>query len=59
LFSGDDHDGDATESSSLLAMAEHTCDLTWMCAPDPNIHPNDVGYRAMAAAIEARLPRDW
>jgi lysophospholipase L1-like esterase len=35
-----------------------TCALTWMCAAaplGPNTHPNDDGYRAIAAAIEAVL----
>jgi lysophospholipase L1-like esterase len=37
-----------------------TCTLTWMCAAaplGPNTHPNDDGYRAIAAAIEAVLDR--
>lgn len=59
LFSGDDRDADAVEASSLVAMAEHTCTMTWMCTAAPNIHPNDAGYRAIAGAIEAHLPRDW
>jgi lysophospholipase L1-like esterase len=37
-----------------------TCRLTWMCAAaplGPNTHPNDEGYRAIAAAIRAALDR--
>jgi hypothetical protein len=39
-----------------------TCDLTWMCttAPfGPNIHPNEVGYSAIAASIESELKAPW
>ena len=35
------------------------CNLTWMCQPapyGPNLHPNDAGYRAIAASIAATLP---
>src|SRR5487761_2403094 len=35
------------------------CRMTWMCRQRPllaNMHPNDFGYRAMAAAISAVLP---
>lgn len=35
------------------------CRLTWMCRPAPlpaNMHPNDAGYQAIAAAIAAVLP---
>ena len=34
--------------------------VTWMCAGaplGPNTHPNDDGYRAIAAAIEADVDR--
>ncbi len=34
------------------------CAMTWMCAAPPmgpNQHPNDTGYRAMAAALAAAL----
>lgn len=39
-----------------------TCDLTWMCATapfGPNIHPNEVGYAAIAASIENDLKAPW
>jgi len=39
-----------------------TCRMTWMCRPQPlpaNMHPNDSGYRAMAAAIAAVLPAPY
>jgi len=51
----------AGDPAALVAMAEHTCDLTWMCAAapfGPNIHPNDDGYAAIARAVEATLPHD-
>lgn len=35
------------------------CRMTWMCRPHPlpaNMHPNDAGYQAIAAAIAAVLP---
>ena len=38
------------------------CALTWMCRMShygPNFHPNDAGYRAIAAAVDALLPRVW
>ena len=38
---------------------QYECKLTWMCAPKPygpNIHPNDLGYWAIARAIEAVMP---
>jgi lysophospholipase L1-like esterase len=38
------------------------CRLTWMCRPyplSPNMHPNDAGYQAIAAAIAAVLPAPW
>jgi hypothetical protein len=40
----------------------NTCALTWMCQPaplGPNIHPNDAGYAAIAAAIEGLLIAPW
>lgn len=37
-----------------------TCDLTWMCiqqrGSSPDIHPNNAGYRVIAAAFERVLP---
>jgi hypothetical protein len=36
------------------------CSLTWMCAAaplGPNSHPNDAGYRVVANAIAAALPK--
>ena len=44
-----------------LNVAE-ACRLTWMCRPQPlapNMHPNDAGYQAIAAAIAAVLPAPW
>ena len=35
-----------------------TCLMTWMCQPapyGPNLHPNDVGYLAIANAIAAKV----
>lgn len=40
----------------------HACELTWMCAPapyGPNVHPNDLGYSMIAAAIENELRPPW
>ncbi|HTB08299.1 MAG TPA: hypothetical protein VK704_00695 [Acidimicrobiales bacterium] len=45
-------------SSNVLQV----CDLTWMCARGPygpNLHPNVLGYSAMAAAIESQLTAPW
>jgi lysophospholipase L1-like esterase len=59
VVSGDDPGGDPA-TTSLAALAAHTCELTWMCAArpfGPNIHPNARGYLAIADAIEAKLPR--
>ncbi len=42
----------------LSAEATRACGLTWMCAADPygpNFHPNDDGYRTIAAAIADAL----
>lgn len=39
-----------------------TCQLTWNCAGypfGPDDHPNNAGYRVIAAAIEAALPAPW
>ncbi len=44
------------------ADVAHTCAMTWMCQPapyGPNIHPTDLGYRAIASAIDAVLPTSW
>lgn len=60
VFSGQDSRAVA-DPATLVAMAEHTCELTWMCAAaplGPNIHPNDQGYAAIASAVEAKLPHD-
>lgn len=65
--------GDASESPDvdLVTVAgvgtvpDHVadaCALTWMCQPapyGPNIHPNDAGYAAIAAAIEDVLKAPW
>jgi lysophospholipase L1-like esterase len=35
------------------------CAMTWMCQAAPlvaNLHPNDLGYQAIALAIEAKVP---
>jgi lysophospholipase L1-like esterase len=45
-------------SSDVLQV----CDLTWMCAKSPygpNLHPNVLGYSAIAAAIEGQLTAPW
>ncbi|HTT58677.1 MAG TPA: SGNH/GDSL hydrolase family protein [Acidimicrobiales bacterium] len=45
-------------SSDVLQV----CDLTWMCAKrpyGPNLHPNVLGYSAIAAAIESQLIAPW
>ena len=47
---------------TVSAQAARLCDLTWMCAAPPqgpNVHPNDEGYAAIAAAIVAALPVGW
>lgn len=44
------------------ADVAHTCAMTWMCQPSPygpNIHPTDLGYHAIASAIDAVLPAGW
>lgn len=39
-----------------LHTADHVCDYTWICdAQFHDFHPNSVGYRVMAKAIEATL----
>jgi hypothetical protein len=63
LFSGPDLRAGA-DAVALAAAAQHTCDLTWMCAAapfGPNIHPNNEGYAAIAGALEVKLGRstDW
>jgi len=38
------------------------CAMTWMCHSPPlgpNLHPNDVGYLAIAGAIAAEIPSRW
>lgn len=38
------------------------CQMTWMCRPHPlpaNMHPNNSGYQAIAAAIAAVLPAPY
>jgi len=38
------------------------CAYTWMCTPPPfgpDDHPNNAGYAAIAAEIEAKLPPSW
>jgi lysophospholipase L1-like esterase len=45
-------------SSNVLQV----CNLTWMCARSPygpNLHPNVLGYSAIAAAIESQLTAPW
>jgi lysophospholipase L1-like esterase len=45
-------------SSDVLQV----CDLTWMCAKGPygpNLHPNVLGYSAIASAIESQLVAPW
>ena len=45
-------------STVPLSVAQ-ACRMTWMCRQRPllaNMHPNDFGYRAIAAAISAVLP---
>ena len=50
-------DRDQTSWSGLgtvPADVARTCALTWMCDPPPlghNPHPDDAGYRTIAAAI--------
>jgi hypothetical protein len=41
---------------------EIICNLTWMCQPSPfgpDDHPNNAGYRSIAVAIAAQLPKSW
>lgn len=39
-----------------LHTADHICDYTWICDQQfHDFHPNSVGYRVMAKAIEATL----
>ncbi|MGC2169410.1 MAG: hypothetical protein WA580_09940 [Acidimicrobiales bacterium] len=45
-------------SSDVLQV----CNLTWMCAKSPygpNLHPNVLGYSAIAAAVESQLGAAW
>ncbi len=47
---------------TVSAQAARLCDLTWECAAPPlgpNVHPNDEGYQAIAAAVVAALPVGW
>jgi lysophospholipase L1-like esterase len=47
------------EVSSNVAQV---CAFTWMCAKSPygpNIHPNVLGYSAIASAIESQLTSPW
>lgn len=59
----DMHSTGPTEQPGLGTVPRNvarTCALTWMCAGaplGPNTHPNDDGYRAIAAAIEADVDR--
>lgn len=46
-------------AGTVATNVAQTCELTWMCqtAPyGPNLHPNDVGYQTIAAAIAAKVP---
>jgi lysophospholipase L1-like esterase len=50
----------ATGDGSVPADVARACSLTWMCTAGPlgpNSHPNDAGYRVVANAIAAALPR--
>jgi lysophospholipase L1-like esterase len=43
---------------SVPQNVAEVCQLTWMCQPEPlgpNIHPNDLGYQAIAEAIEQQI----
>lgn len=45
--------------NSGSSAGPHICQLTWMCSRPPygpNLHPNDVGYQAIARAIVRALP---
>jgi lysophospholipase L1-like esterase len=47
---------------SVPLNVAQACRMTWMCRPHPlapNMHPNDAGYQAIAAAIAAVLPAPW
>lgn len=47
---------------TVTTQAARLCDLSWECQPPPlgpNIHPNDVGYEAIADAVIAALPPGW
>jgi lysophospholipase L1-like esterase len=49
---------DVAGIGSVPENVAEVCQLTWMCQPEPlgpNIHPNDLGYQAIAAAIEQQL----
>ncbi|WP_249010949.1 GDSL-type esterase/lipase family protein [Conexibacter sp. DBS9H8] len=50
----------ATGMSSVPTDVADICGLTWMCAPPPvgpNIHANATGYRLIAGAFRAVLPK--
>jgi lysophospholipase L1-like esterase len=45
-------------SGTVPTNVANACLMTWMCVPPPfgpNLHPNDVGYRAIANAIAAKV----
>ncbi len=53
---------DVAPYGRVPADVAYTCAMTWMCRPapyGPNIHPTDLGYRAIASAIDAVLPTGW
>ena len=40
----------------------NVCAMTWMCTPPPwgpDDHPNNLGYKAIAQMIVAKLPTTW
>jgi lysophospholipase L1-like esterase len=47
---------------AIAVNVSYECRLTWMCAKapyGPNIHPTDVGYAAIAAAMEHVVPAGY
>jgi lysophospholipase L1-like esterase len=56
---GDVDPTDPADSAQITHAVGRVCALTWMCSPaplQPNKHPDDEGYEAIAAVIGSLLP---